>query len=485
MHRGDTLYREIELTDRTVRIGRNPDNDLILEDGGKSVSRHHAEIRYENGRYVLADRESQNGVWVSGSRLPSVVLAPNVVASVGPYRLMLDSTGSSAVADTGGTEYSVSRETIVAPAIDRLPKAAPPPPPPPKPVADSKRPDPKRKAAPPRSGGQSKWLLGALAAVVVAAAGVGIWLFVMRQPAPQVVVVENDLEAPKRLIESEDCEGALRWLEPVLTRNPDQPRALELKARAEACVQVQNTPKVDPPLDAAGHLSAALLMLESGDCAGALAEHINLVLETDPLNVDATELKKKADAACTVAGPTTTVPPLIEIDGVRRVKGESEKNYQARVQAMRDRYAEASSALSAAEYQRAATMFEAIAREAGGKYLDASEKAAEARKVQSGVAQKNLQAARDFESKGDWDRALEAYRRARQADPNINVDAEITRITGQKSGVGKKNCEEANARYSYGRTAEALQLYQEALKYLPPDDPCIQTARERFPNLRK
>src|SRR5438445_11969357 len=78
--RGDSLDREIELTGQTVRIGRSPQSDLVLDDAGKSVSRNHAEIRFEGGRYVLIDLESQNGVWVAGSRVPYVVLEPNVVA---------------------------------------------------------------------------------------------------------------------------------------------------------------------------------------------------------------------------------------------------------------------------------------------------------------------------------------------------------------------------------------------------------------------
>ena len=49
--RGETLEREIEVGRQTFRIGRGEQNDLVLEDPGKAVSRNHAEIRYEGGRY--------------------------------------------------------------------------------------------------------------------------------------------------------------------------------------------------------------------------------------------------------------------------------------------------------------------------------------------------------------------------------------------------------------------------------------------------
>jgi len=89
--RGETRLDERELTGQTVRIGRAPQNDLVLEDQGKGVSRNHAEIRFENGRYTLVDLGSQNGIWVSGTRVPSVVLEPGVAAALGPYRLLVES----------------------------------------------------------------------------------------------------------------------------------------------------------------------------------------------------------------------------------------------------------------------------------------------------------------------------------------------------------------------------------------------------------
>lgn len=493
--RGESLDREIELTGRTVRIGRSPDNDLILLDAGKSVSRNHAEIRYENGRYVLIDRESQNGVWVSGSRSPSVVLEPNVVASVGPYRLMLDSTVSSATGEDEMTEYgggipgssatSYGHEPQEVPPAGRLSRT---------PVESQKRTQTNWFAR------QPKWLLGSVGgAVAVGALALVITLLIGGQAEPPQSITQQ-LDAIEARIKSGECAGALSDVGAVLANNPTEPRAVELKSRAETCAPVDPPP---PPLpdDIGERLRTAATMIENKDCSGALTGYINPVLETDPTNAEAAGLKAKAEACGSQASippvkPVPTTPPTVPGDppakplppeegGLTPFSGETQKEYLARVEAMRARYEDAASVLSAAlDYQKAITLFEGILRDAGPKYRDASDLLADARSKQKETAQKNLQAAREFEKKGEWDRAIEAYRRARQGDSSISVDADINRITGLKSAKGKQVCEEANARYGFGRP-DALQLYQEAAKLLPPDDPCIKTAIEHFPQLRR
>ncbi len=47
-----------------LHIGRHLTNDVIVND--KRVSRHHAEIRFERGQFVLYDLGSTNGVGING-----------------------------------------------------------------------------------------------------------------------------------------------------------------------------------------------------------------------------------------------------------------------------------------------------------------------------------------------------------------------------------------------------------------------------------
>lgn len=51
------------------RIGRSADNDWILPDPERYVSSHHAEVRFEAGRWVLED-VSTNGIFVNGAETP-------------------------------------------------------------------------------------------------------------------------------------------------------------------------------------------------------------------------------------------------------------------------------------------------------------------------------------------------------------------------------------------------------------------------------
>ncbi len=49
------------------RIGRAPDNNLVLRDG--RISRNHAQVSSEDGNCVLEDLGSRHGVWVNGERV--------------------------------------------------------------------------------------------------------------------------------------------------------------------------------------------------------------------------------------------------------------------------------------------------------------------------------------------------------------------------------------------------------------------------------
>ncbi len=67
---------------KAMRIGRIPDNDLVLSD--LDVSRHHAELRKSpTGSYEIIDLNSHNGTYVNGQRVTSKVLTDQDLVSVG------------------------------------------------------------------------------------------------------------------------------------------------------------------------------------------------------------------------------------------------------------------------------------------------------------------------------------------------------------------------------------------------------------------
>ncbi|MFQ5594771.1 MAG: FHA domain-containing protein [Anaerolineae bacterium] len=57
-----------ELSKPTTTIGRWPENDIVLD--SREVSRQHACVRWEAGRYLVEDSGSKNGTFLNGRRLP-------------------------------------------------------------------------------------------------------------------------------------------------------------------------------------------------------------------------------------------------------------------------------------------------------------------------------------------------------------------------------------------------------------------------------
>ena len=67
---------------RVVKIGRRPDNDIVLADLG--VSKLHAELRKSpTGRYQIFDMGSHNGTYVNGNQVNQAELTEDDIVSIG------------------------------------------------------------------------------------------------------------------------------------------------------------------------------------------------------------------------------------------------------------------------------------------------------------------------------------------------------------------------------------------------------------------
>jgi FHA domain/Protein of unknown function (DUF3662) len=87
-----TLYRPtrgqpMRLEHPITHIGRHLTNEIIVND--RRVSRHHAEIRYEHGQFVVYDLGSTNGIKINGAptRNP-VALRNNDLLTVGSHEFI-------------------------------------------------------------------------------------------------------------------------------------------------------------------------------------------------------------------------------------------------------------------------------------------------------------------------------------------------------------------------------------------------------------
>jgi len=82
-----TRGQPLRLERAIIHIGRNTSNEVVVND--KRVSRFHAEIRFENGQFLLYDLGSTNGVKLNGAptRRP-VPLRNNDIVTVGSHEFV-------------------------------------------------------------------------------------------------------------------------------------------------------------------------------------------------------------------------------------------------------------------------------------------------------------------------------------------------------------------------------------------------------------
>jgi tetratricopeptide (TPR) repeat protein len=491
--RGEALHDERELTGQTVRIGRAPQNDVVLEDPGKGVSRNHAEIRFDGGRYSLVDLQSQNGIWVAGTRVPSVVLDPDVVATVGPFRLMVKApvpvapVAPIAGEDTGTERTQLSARQAQPLVLDDL---VPPPgessPPPPARVPDVPRAD-----GEPRHADRRIWVGAAAVVVLLALSAVAAYKLTRKPDRPRW-----DSSIAQALVASGRCPEALeKQINPALTADPDNAEAKALRDKCAAAAPPpppeppEPTTSVPPPPSVAERLDDTEKLIAANDCPKAV-EMITAVLAEDPDNERAKDVSSKANACGKpVVPPPPAVEKVVQVSpaqgGLDRLQNETEKAYRGRMAEMRKKYDDAVSVLESQRYQQAARLLDDIASQVPSGYLDLAQRRDEARSGMRADAKNRFEAAQAADKNDDYDAAINGYRRAHELDPAIQVDALIQRTNERKLTVGRKRCDEGKVEFSFGNNTTAIPAFQDAVKFLPPSDPCYAIARQRLQQLGK
>jgi hypothetical protein len=72
-----------------MRIGRAPDNEVVVRDG--RASRRHARILARAGGFAIADAGSSNGTFIDGRRVDEAMLQPGVTVTIGDTHLRVGS----------------------------------------------------------------------------------------------------------------------------------------------------------------------------------------------------------------------------------------------------------------------------------------------------------------------------------------------------------------------------------------------------------
>lgn len=84
--RGNNLGATYLLDSSVIRVGRNPDNDIFLDD--VTVSRKHAEFQRHENHFEIRDLGSLNGTYVNGAIVESAHVANNDEVQIGAFKFV-------------------------------------------------------------------------------------------------------------------------------------------------------------------------------------------------------------------------------------------------------------------------------------------------------------------------------------------------------------------------------------------------------------
>ena len=105
---------------QVMRIGRTPDNDLVVSDLG--VSRKHAELRKsQTGRYQIIDLGSHNGTYVNGSRVEQAEVSEEDIIGIGHATFRLADGELREYVDAGSVSFE-ARDLLVQVSDNGKPK---------------------------------------------------------------------------------------------------------------------------------------------------------------------------------------------------------------------------------------------------------------------------------------------------------------------------------------------------------------------------
>src|SRR5215467_6097762 len=92
---GDSVLKEVALTQGTTTIGRLPDNNLQIDN--LAVSGHHAKIYWNDGHFVVEDLGSLNGTYVNNKRVGKATLIHGDQMLIGKHVVEFKNEGALAL----------------------------------------------------------------------------------------------------------------------------------------------------------------------------------------------------------------------------------------------------------------------------------------------------------------------------------------------------------------------------------------------------
>ena len=95
----------VPLKKKTISLGRHLENDIVFHE--ECLSRFHAEIVYEDGRYALYDKESTSGTYVNSRKIDRCVLNSGDLISLANISMMFVDNNPKIAKKSLGTTHSL------------------------------------------------------------------------------------------------------------------------------------------------------------------------------------------------------------------------------------------------------------------------------------------------------------------------------------------------------------------------------------------
>ena len=122
------LTEKLEIRSVPFSIGRGDGNDLVVQD--QAISRFHAVIDRVDGRYIIEDHNSRNGLMVNHRKRDTAVLKSGDVITIAHIELYFrleqdhrDQSAEAAAGETHGARSSVAAASHAHAETQRLPEA--------------------------------------------------------------------------------------------------------------------------------------------------------------------------------------------------------------------------------------------------------------------------------------------------------------------------------------------------------------------------
>ncbi|MDY6919817.1 MAG: FHA domain-containing protein [Pseudomonadota bacterium] len=424
-------------------IGRGTECDLVLQ--GKGVSRKHAEIVFQSGRFVVNDLESLNGIKVNGYKVARVILEENDNIKLGEVALTFHS-GEKGAADSAPEP---EKKSLFAKRAKGTPA----------PADDTFGPNPWKK------------MVSALALIMavglLAYAG---FMYLQRSSQPPLAGFNQDRVAPAPSGTSAGVPaGDIAPSQPASAATTPAPTAATRQSSTEAPPAAS---AIDPPP------SLALAPVRQGNTDNTVSRPPEPVAAApEPKAPPAPKPKPKPNLNSQAAAARSTAQSLYiqgkapaALQELKQYIGNAavSKSYQDQVSetyrdidALYSQYTSGQRAFAAGDKDQAFSLWTAfMAREA--KVLD-GQKSSYSRSITTKVMDEYVERGNQASNQGDYHRAYNYWNKAIELGDSVTAKIALDNLNNKARQLYRQAL-----RLEYVNTSKAKAMWAEVTTLLPP-----------------